>query len=196
MQETGTPEVSLDHVAICNQAIGTLERRGVCQWIERAELISEGCLALLQAAVVDEALGVVVARRAMVTAVRRNEVRQRGRQEVETANSRENSDGRAVPEGDQWDTVVYGRKYLSPAGRNYETWETIKALPSRQFQAVMLVFWGGKSTDQAAGEMGVCGQRVRQILGDAKKNIREALANRNVRAMTTMGGEKRPNMQA
>ena len=173
----------LDHLAICNQAIGTLRRRGVCQWIEREELIAEGCLALIQAQVTDEALGVVVARRAMITAVRRNEVRQRGRETVPAVRDDE------APAGDPWDVLMYSGARMAPIGRDVELWEFIRALPARQYQAVMLTFWGGLTLSQAAGEMGISFGRVFQILNDAKKNIRVALQNRNSRAMTLVGKE-------
>jgi RNA polymerase sigma factor (sigma-70 family) len=195
--ETTAVAVCLDHVAICNQAIGTLGRRGVFRWVEREELMSVGCLAVLKSApdkllgitqAGAEALAVITARRAMIDAIRRNEVRQRGRQDLAPR------DGETAP-GESWDALLYSRQKLVPAGREIDLWEALKALPARQYRVIMMHFWGNATQAQIGDELGISQPAVVKILNAAKKSLREVI-NGDLRAMNQIEGEMRPNSLA
>ena len=110
METTATGQVCLNYMAICKRAIGTLQRRGVCGWVERDELISEGCLALSTRNPATEALAVKIARDAMIDTVRKSERRDRGRVEVRAGADSADE----VSDGDQWDATVYGKQNLQP----------------------------------------------------------------------------------
>jgi RNA polymerase sigma factor (sigma-70 family) len=195
MKTTAAVDVCLDYVAICNQAIGTLGRRGVFRYVERDELMSIGCLALVTQEIREEALAVTVARRAMIGAIRRNEVRQRGRVVVNT-DFRLGSPGRQrLSVGDQWDRVIYARKTLSPVARDIDLWEAIKALPPRQYRVVVMHFWGNVTQAEIAEEIGISQQAVAKILAAAKRSLRQVV-NGGVRAMNNTEGEMRSNSQA
>jgi RNA polymerase sigma factor (sigma-70 family) len=196
METTATGQVCLNYMAICKRAIGTLQRRGVCEFIERDELIAEGCLALSMAKpeAIDgittagaEALAVTIARRAMIDSIRKNEVRERGRVEVRASNG---ADSDEVSDGDEWDSTVYGKQNLQPINTHPDLWEAMKALPARQYQAVTLVYWGGKTLAEIGMEMGVSLQRVGQIIQTAKRNLRSAIENGNPHTITNVEGER------
>ena len=164
---TATEQVCLNYMAICERAIGTLQRRGVCEWVERDELISEGCLALSMAKPDAEALAVTIARRAMIDAIRKNERRERGRVEV-----RATAEGSDEPlDGDELDAAVYGKQKLQPANSHPDLWEAMKSLPARQYQAITLTYWAGMSDEAVAVEMGISSQAVDALLKKAQRNI-------------------------
>lgn len=175
----------MDHMALCKQALGTLRRRGVCQWIEAEELLSVGCVAILEAGATDEALAVTIARRAMIDAVRRHEVRERGRVVIREGCA--GPDGDDITDGDQFDAAVHGGQNLRPENVHPELWEAMCALPPRDFRAVSLFFWGGKTQAEIAIEMGVSQRTVSTILEGAK-NILKSLLNNSADAMTTTRG--------
>ena len=185
--ETVTAGVCLDYMAISRRAIGTLQRRGVCEWLEREELIAEGCLALSTVRPDSEALAVIVARRAMIDAVRKNERRERGRVEVRGSGT----DGaEEASDGDQWDATVYGKQKLQPANTHPDLWEAMKALPAREYQAITLIYWGGKTQADVAVEMGVSRPRVAQIIASAEKKIQNALTNCTPHTITQVRGKE------
>jgi RNA polymerase sigma factor (sigma-70 family) len=188
METTAMGPVCLDYLKICQKAIGTLQRRGVCEWLERDELIAEGCLALSMRKPDTEALAVKIARDAMIDTIRKAECRDRGRVEVRVSYGAESADEGS--EGDEWDATVYGKQNLQPANTHPDLWEAMKALPARQYQAITLVFWGGKTLADVAGEMGVSFQRVAQIVQEAKKNIHAALENSNPHTVTNVRGKE------
>jgi RNA polymerase sigma factor (sigma-70 family) len=178
----------MNYLTICKRAIGTLRRRGVCEWVERDELVAEGCLALCKSRPDAEALAVIIARRAMIDTIRKSERRNRGR--VEVRDDRvdvENVD--EVSEGDRWDATIYGKQNLRPVNTHPDIWEAMKALPEREYRAVTLSFWGGKTLLEIADELGVSFQRVAQIIEAAKKNMRLALENCGPHAITKVGEE-------
>ena len=177
---TKTENTELDYLGICKRAVGTLARRGVCEFIERDELVSIGCLALVTAGVTEKALGVTVARRAMIDAIRGNEVRQRGRRDV---SSRDNES----PAGDAWDALVYSSVNIAPA-RSLDVWEAMKALPALQFRVIMLYFWGGESQCSIAETLGVDQTTVSRLIIAAKKNLRGCI-NSGVQSITTVEGK-------
>jgi|ERR1700722_2039364 len=174
----------MDHRVICECAIGALGRKGVFRWIERDELISVGYLALVTAQIEDDALGVIVARRAMLNAIDANEVRQRGRVEVREsdANNPEQSNS------DQWDALICGGQSLRPEGQYVDLWDSIKALPAQQYRAIVLSYWVGLTQREIAIEMGVNQQRVAKILCAAKINMRSLVVKQKPQLMTHMRG--------
>lgn len=173
----------MDYLGICRRAIGTLQRRGVCAFIERDELIGEGCLALSTAKPATEALAVTIARRTMIDAIRKNEVRERGRVEVRPRRGLDGN-GDEVCEGDQWDAVVHGKQNLRPENTHTDLWVAMSALPPQEFRAITLSFWGGRTLTEIGCELGVSFQRVSQIIHSAKKNIQSALENAKPRTIT------------
>ena len=169
MESTVTGGVREHFEEICKRAVGQLGRKGVFHWVERDELISTGYLALAALDTEpDEALAVIVARRAMIGAVRKNERRNRGRVD------------------DPIEALPGVR--LRPEGAHVDLWEAMKALPSRQYQAVMLTYWGGQSESAVAVEMGVSHQAVHALIEKAKINIRMGVAIPLPRAITNMRG--------
>jgi RNA polymerase sigma factor (sigma-70 family) len=76
------------------------------------------------------------------------------------------------------------------AGNRLELYDALAALPPRQYQAVVLTYWGGNrsaecATDddtpsgmtqnQVAAEMGISQQAVARLLDSAKKTLREVV---------------------
>lgn len=181
----------MDYLAICEQAVGTLGRRGVYRWIERDELISEGCLALSTRNPGTEALAVKVARDAMIDAIRRNEVRQRGRQYPNARDSRDGGDdeqgGSPSPE-DALERLVYAG-FIPRPDRDGDLWDQINALPERQREAVFLTYWGGLSDTEAAVRLGVSRQSVDALLKRAQKKLREDVAMGKTRTVNKVEGK-------
>ena len=64
----------------------------------------------------------------------------------------------------------------------------MKALPTRQYRALTLYYWGGVTQAEIAVEIGVSQQRVAQILSAAEINLQDVLVNRKPRTVTNMGG--------
>lgn len=188
METTVSGAVRLDFMAICARSVGTLQRRGVCRFVERDEMISVGCLALVEAQPETEALAVIVARRSMIDLVRRSERRTRGRVEVRAGHGSDVNGGE-VADGDQWDAVIHGKQRLQPERCNPDLWEVLKALPVRQYQAVVLIFWAGLTEAAAAVEMGVNQSTVSRVIKEAKKTIGSCI-NSKVRAITYMRGKE------
>jgi RNA polymerase sigma factor (sigma-70 family) len=188
METTATGQVCLNYMAICKRAIGPLQRRGVCEWVERDELIAEGCLALSMTKPETEALAVKIARDAMIDTIRKTERRDRGRVEVRA--TAEGSD--EALDVDALDAAVYGKQKLQPANTHPDLWEAMKALPPREYQAITLVYWGGKMLSEIGTEMGVSQPRVSQIIASAKKHLEAALINRNPHTVTNVRGKEAP----
>jgi RNA polymerase sigma factor (sigma-70 family) len=178
--------VCLNFEAICRKAIGTLQRRGVCNWIDRNELISEGYLALAAKNPQSEALAVTIARAAMIDAIRRNAVRERGR--VEVRGSRP-EDGEEMSDGDQWDATVHGRDHLQLVHVTPDLWEALKTLPARQYQALALAIFGGLTGAEVAAELGISGTAARTLIEKAKKNLRKGVVISDSHTITKLGGE-------
>ncbi|MGD0497508.1 MAG: sigma-70 family RNA polymerase sigma factor [Bryobacteraceae bacterium] len=167
-----TEQVCVDFVAICKRAVGPLGRTGVFRWIERDELMSVGYLALAALAIVpEEALAVIVARRAMIGAIRKNERRNRGRVD------------------DPLELLMSsGGHRICPERAHLDLWEAMKALPARQYRAVMLTYWGGLSEAAVAVEMGISQPAVHYLLKKAQTNIRAGVIISDPQAITTMRG--------
>ena len=166
--ESLTEKSELDYLAICERAIGTLARRGVCHYIERDELVSVGYLAIISAGVTDEALAVTVARRAMFNLIDHSAVRSSRAESVSTP------DGE-TPYGDEWDALIYSRAKIAPANHSIDVWEAMKALPPKQFTVIMRIFWGNETQAAVAEDMGVSQPMVVKILNAAKKNLRQVI---------------------
>lgn len=185
METTATGQVCLNYMAICKRAIGTLQRRGICEWVERDELISEGCLALSMRNPADEALAVKIARDAMIDTIRKAERRERGRVEVRGAVE-------DAPEGDRWDTTVYGNLNLRPVNTHPDLWDALKTLPARQHQAVTLAYWGGMSETQIGIEMRVSRVAAHALLKKAEINLRTGVSKSDSHTVTKMRGKEAP----
>jgi len=190
MNGTDGAEVCLDYEAICRQAAGTLARRGVFRWIERDEVMSVGYLAVATlladprpgvTASGYEALAVIVARRAMIDAIRANEVRQRGREDIAARDD-------DSPSGDAWDDLIYSRVKFAPT-RETDVWEAIKALPAHQYRVVFLTYWGGFTQAEIGAQLGIGQQHVARVLQAAKNNLREMCVNRKSQTMTLVEGQ-------
>lgn len=188
METTG--EVCLDYLAVCRKAAGTLMRRAVCRYVERDELVSEGYMAVLQSGATDEALAVTVARRAMINLIRKTEVRQRDREfvtDVDIAKA-------AGSVGDAMDWKIYGARNTDrPEGVRLDIWEALSSLPTVQYRAAVLLFWGNRSQSEIATELGVGQQHVSRILSAMKNNLREICVKRNSQTITNMRGNSATN---
>ena len=60
-------------------------------------------------------------------------------------------------------------------GEYVALWEALKALPPRQYRAVVLVYWVGLSEEEAAAEMGIVRTTVEYLIGRAEENIKKIL---------------------
>ena len=187
MEETAAGPVRLDYLALCKRAIGTLQRRGVCGWVDREELIADGCLALATRNPTTEALAVKVARDAMIDTIRKTDRRERGR--VETRTNPEGSD--EALDGDELDVAVYGKQNLQPVNSHPDLWDAMKALPAREYQAITLVYWGRKTQAEVATEMGVDQATVSRILASANKSLQACITGKP-HTVTSMRGNEVP----
>ena len=183
--EISGQSVCLNFETICQKAIGTLQRRGVCSWIDRDDLMSEGYVALSANNPDTEALAVTIVRRAMIDAIRKNERRERGRVEVRGCGE----DADEMSDGDQWDATVHGRENLQPMNVQADLSESLKALPGRQYQALALAFFGGMTVAETGAEMGISGTAARSLIEKAKKNIRRGVAISEPHTITKVGGK-------
>jgi RNA polymerase sigma factor (sigma-70 family) len=67
------------------------------------------------------------------------------------------------------------RTRTAPESAHLPLWEAIKTLPPRQYQAVVLTFWGGLAQEEAAREMGITHKAVDFLLDRAVINLRNIL---------------------
>lgn len=193
--ETSAQSVRLNFETICQKAIGTLQRRGVCKWIDRDELISEAALALSAKNPATEALAVTIARAAMIDAIRKNTCRERGRIEVRGRHGQDTEDASA---GESWDWTLHVTGQVDPqeieqAERGNtlppHIWKALKALPPRQYRALALAFWGGMTGAEIGAEMGISGTSARALIEKAKKNLRRGAVISSSHTVTELGGE-------
>jgi RNA polymerase sigma factor (sigma-70 family) len=183
-----TTKALLSEYPAINKAIGTHRRRGVPSYIDQDELISAAALALAELGPADEGLQVTVAKGAMVDAIRRNEVRNRGRIAVRKGIVFElKQEDRSIEE--MWNWTVFGSQNLRPEPPEYDLWEAMKALSPEQYRAITLFFWGHKTQKEIAAEMGVNQATVSRILKSAKKLLYSCIT-RNPRAVTKLEGEE------
>jgi RNA polymerase sigma factor (sigma-70 family) len=66
-----------------------------------------------------------------------------------------------------------------PDGEFLELWDAVKTLPSRQYLAVFLTYWGGMSDEEVAIEMGITSQAVDTLLQKAYKKIKKCVGGWN-----------------
>ena len=181
----------LNRQAVCEKAIAPFRRRGLSQQLQRVielgDLLSAGMLALIENGTQDEGLAVKVARAEMVDTIRREARRLRGMVEVREGYT--NTAGEEIANTDQWDTAIYGKQHLQPVNTHPDLWEAMKALPAREYQVVTLSFWGGKTQEEIATEMGVDQATVSRILDSAKNLLRECI-NGESQTITKMEGER------
>jgi len=176
-----------DHLSIIRRVVDREMARGVMPWVDRSDLEDVAQMALVEAAGKFDgccpfaAFAYKSVRGAVLDELKALSVRNRGRDDVRAATG-----VGEVSEGDRWDATVYGRQNLCPVSDAPNLWEAMKALPPRQYRAVMLTYWGGnRSTkcdapagmtqDQVAGEMGISQQAVAKILASAKRTLREVV---------------------
>jgi RNA polymerase sigma factor (sigma-70 family) len=177
-----------DYLKVCQKAVRTFQRQGICEWVEREELISEGCLALAIRAPGTEAMAFKIARDAMIDAIRKSGRRNRGRVEVRSALGADAD----VSEGDQWDETIHGKQHLQPISTHPDLWDAMKELPERQYRAVTLTYWADMTDAEVAAEMGITHQAVHLLLTKAKINIREGVAIGDSHTVTNMRGNVAP----
>jgi len=182
-------DTRMNHMALCRQALAPLRRKGVCQWVEADELLSAGCVAILEAEVTDEALAVVIARRAMCKVIDKNRVRQAGRVEVREGHAF-SCGGEEPSVGDMWDATIHGGQHLQPVRAHVDLWEGMRCLTPQQYRVVMLAFWGGKTQVEIAAEIGIGQQHVSRILASAQNILRDVCVNRKPQRMTNMRGKE------
>jgi len=183
---TETENLIKNNLAIVSRVVGREMARGVVPWVDRSDLEDVAQMALVEAAgkfrVGSCPFGAFAyreVRTAVLMELRRLRVRFRGRAEM--------------PE----------HVDLQPeAAHRLELYDALAALPPRQYQAVMLTYWGGNRSiecatgddtpsgmtlEQVGEEMGVSFGRVAQILRAAQKNLREALQNSVPQTRTWIG---------
>jgi len=176
----------LDYLEICRKASRALARQGVC---ERDELISEGCLALSIRKPDTEAVGVTIARRAMISVLRKSERRNRGRVDVDSVHVG-NPDGGELRDGDQWDAAVHRGQHLQPVRPVPDVCEAMRVLPDRQYRAIDLMYWRGMTEEAVGVKMGITQQAVHALLEKAKENLRKGVVISHSRAITIVRGNE------
>lgn len=183
----------IDATALSRRAIGTLRRSGVGRYMDTRDLISVGVVAILQHGTQEEALAVIVARRAMLDALKGNSVRERGRVQLKKGHAFESS-GVDLSGWEMWDTTVYGKVNLVPEHMHVDLWGAMRALPRRQYRAVSLVFWGGLTEEQAGGVMGIQKPAVSKLIARAVGALKKKLGgDGNIsipQSITNMRGEE------
>jgi DNA-directed RNA polymerase specialized sigma24 family protein len=97
--------------------------------------------------------------------------------------------GAEVFDGDAWDDTIYEKQHIQPINARPDLWEAMKALPEREYRAVMLFYWGNMTQAQIAAEIGVDQKTISRDLESAKKLIRECL-NGNPHTTTSMRGKE------
>ena len=86
---------------------------------------------------------------------------------------------------------MYGKQNLRPVNSHPDLWDAMKALPAREYQAITLAYWGGKTQVEIATEMGVDQATVSRILESAKKSL-WACINGKPRGITKLRGKEVP----
>lgn len=174
MQETSAVDVCLeDHLSIVRRVVGREMARGLMPWVDRSDLEDVAQLALVEALAKYKgecafgAFAYRVVRSAVLDELKKLKVRNSGRAEM--------------PEDVDHQPI---------SGPGIELFSALSALPPRQYRVVMLVFWGRMTLSAVAEEMGVSCERVSQILGDAKKNLKGALENLRSQSHIQVTGEK------
>lgn len=154
-----------DNIAIVGRVVRRV-MRACPSYIDVSDLKSVGQLALVKAAVASNgesnfaACAYQAVRGAVLDERRRMMRSNRDRGEMPAEVDRQ---GEHRPEGDLYASV--------------------SALPPREYRAIVLIFWGGRSQSEVAAELGVTQQTVSRILGSAKKHLRECV-NRNYQTNT------------
>ena len=112
--------------AVCQKAIGGIRRKGISEVLGRTlgitDLLQVGRLAVLKHGATEDGLAVTVAKRAMVRALERESVRQRGAVEVR-AGHEFTCAGEEPSWGDMWDATVYQGEHLRPVQEHYDLWK-------------------------------------------------------------------------
>jgi RNA polymerase sigma factor (sigma-70 family) len=178
MQKSSAVNVCLeDHLSIVGWVVSREMARGVMPWVDRSDLEDVAQMALVESgAKYDgrcpfEAFAYRAVRSAVLNEIRRLGVRNRGRDEVRSATSGDESS-----EGDQWDATVYGKQNLCPVRVDPNLFEVMaKVLSAQENRVVALLFWGSFTQAQAAAEMGVDQATVSRILKSAKKSLRACI---------------------
>jgi RNA polymerase sigma factor (sigma-70 family) len=157
-----------EYFEACRKALGALVRVGVLHYIEKDELIGVGCLAIVMSEVRDEALAVTIAQRAMMKAIERNEVRQRGR--VRLSNNEDE-----ISDEDAMDELLYSSTDIAPEERLIDVNEAMSALTTRQYDALSLRFWDNASQAEIASEMKIDQSNVSRAIDSAKRAVRDRI---------------------
>lgn len=163
-------------------AFRTVSRSNLPWWAEQCDLVSEGCAAIIEAGAKDEALAVTVAHRAMVDYLRKLSVRQHERVWA----SGQDSEPDGLLDGERsYDVAPVGERRLIArrhtakepglAGRNAALLDAIKALPKRQYQAIVLCNWAGCGCEEIAQQMGTTPKAVEGLLARARENLKEII---------------------
>lgn len=184
-----TTKTGFDPTALSRLAYKRIGRRGLRVGLEAEELVSTGRAAIIAARVTDAPLAVKVAQNAMFDSIRKTIVRERGRVRVRHGDSY-CCEGEQPSVGDMWDSTVHHGQHLRPAAEHYDVWEAMKALPPRQYRAIVLTFWNGMSDEGVAIEMGISSQAVDSLLRKAKINLKQGVGMRTVQTLTHVRGEE------
>jgi RNA polymerase sigma factor (sigma-70 family) len=162
-----------DCVPIVASVVKRLKAKGLSWWADAEDLKSIGLLAVLEARPTDGALIRQVAHAAMVDAIRKEAVRQRGRVDVES----EQDDGENYA-ADGWDARLVDRKHyrLEDVDRLAPVWEAMKALPPRWYRVMILRFWEGLTNEEVAQECGTSVKAVNHVVTRALAELRAALS--------------------
>jgi len=166
-----------DHLSIVGRVVNREMARGVMPWVDRSDLEDVAQMALVEAGAKYDgrcpfgAFAYTAVRAAVLNELEASGVRNRGRDEVRSAIGADEAS-----EGDQWDATVYGKQNLCPVRERPDLWRAMgKALSAREYQAVVLHFWGNLTQAQVAAELGVDQATVSRILKSAKKSLRACI---------------------
>lgn len=184
-----------DYVPIMASVVKRLKAKGLPWWADAEDLKSIGLLAVLEARPTDGALIRQVAHAAMVDAIRKEAVRQRGRVAVES----DQDDGENYA-ADGWDARLVDRKHYRPedVDRLAPVWEAMKALPPRSYRVMVLRFWEGLTNEEVALECGASIDAVKCVVRRTLAELRAVISDkrhffRRSNDNTSRGTRKQPH---
>lgn len=174
---TQAEELIGNNLSIISRVVGREMARGVMPWVDRSDLEDVAQMALVEAAAKFrdggcpfEAFAYKTVRGAVLNELKALSVRNRGRAEMPADIDRQ-----------------------ADSGQRLELYDALAALPPRQYQVVMLTYWGGnRSAECSTGDdtpSGMTQAQIAEALGVDQKTVSRDLdaAKKTLRACLNCG---------